>query len=63
MLLCRPVWTVDVAHGGAGGVPGEESGTRPWLTSGRLANFRWFIPVDSSPLTCTSCRSVRGRVV
>ena len=24
--MCRPVWTVDVAHGGAGSVPGEESG-------------------------------------
>ena len=24
VLLCRPVWTVYVAHGGAGSVPGEE---------------------------------------
>ena len=29
VLLWRPAWTVDVAHGGAGGVPGEESGVDP----------------------------------
>ena len=26
MLLCRPVWAVDVGHGGVGSVPEEESG-------------------------------------
>ena len=25
----RPVWAVDVAHGGVGSVPGEESGVDP----------------------------------
>ena len=29
VLLCRPVWTADVAHGGAGGVLGDESGVDP----------------------------------
>ena len=27
--MCRPVWTVDVAHGGVGSVPGEESSVGP----------------------------------
>ena len=27
--MCRPVWTLDVAHGGAGGVPGEEPRVDP----------------------------------
>ena len=27
--LCRPMWTVDVAHGGAGSVRGEESSVDP----------------------------------
>ena len=29
VLLCRPVWTADVAHGDAGGVLGDESGVDP----------------------------------
>ena len=29
VLLCRSEWTVDVAQGDAGGVPGEESSVGP----------------------------------
>ena len=49
MLLCRPVWAVDVAHGGAGGVPGEESGVDPGEV-GYITHAVSDLGLDAAPL-------------